>query len=91
MLAFPLRWNDCMAHWRDSARNVRFFFIDFRACFPLLLFLLHIRLWTFILALIATIFFATLERYGFSVIVFLRWLRSFVAGPRKIAKPWWKR
>jgi intracellular multiplication protein IcmT len=80
-----------MAHWRDSARNVRFFFIDFRACFPLLLFLLHIRLWTFILALIATIFFATLERYGFTVIVFLRWIRSFIAGPRKIAQPWWKR
>lgn len=80
-----------MAHWRDSARSVRFFFIDFRACFPLLLFLLHIRLWTFILAVVATAFFATLERYGFSVIVFIRWIRSFVAGPRKIAQPWWKR
>ena len=80
-----------MAHWRDSARNVRFFFIDFRACFPLLLLLFHIRLWTFILAVIATAFFAALERYGFSVTVFLRWLRSFVAGPRKIAQPWWKR
>jgi intracellular multiplication protein IcmT len=80
-----------MAHWRDSARNVRFFFIDFRACFPLLLFLLHIRLWTFVLAVIATAFFATLERYGFTLIVFLRWIRSFVAGPRKIAQPWWKR
>lgn len=80
-----------MAHWRDSARNVRFFFIDFRACFPLLLFLLHIRLWTFILAVIATAFFATLERYGFTVGVFLRWIRSFIAGPRKFAQPWWKR
>lgn len=80
-----------MAHWRDSARNVRFFFIDFRACFPLLLFLLHIRLWTFILAVIATAFFATLERYGFTPDVFMRWIRSFVAGPRKIAQPWWKR
>lgn len=80
-----------MAHWRDSARNVRFFFIDFRACFPLLIMILHIRLWTFILAVIATIFFTTLERYGFSVVVFLRWLRAFVAGSRKIAQPWWKR
>ena len=80
-----------MAHWRDSARSVRLFFLDFRACFPLLILLFHIRLWTFILAVIATVFFTALERYGFSLIVFLRWLRAFVAGNRKIAQPWWKR
>jgi len=80
-----------MAHWRDSARNVRLWLVDFRACFPLLIFLFHIRLWTFIVALVTTIFFAFLERYGFSVAVFLRYLRSFVAGPRKVAQPWWKR
>lgn len=80
-----------MAHWRDTARNVKFFFVDFRACFPLLFFLLHIRLWTFILAIVTTAFFATLGRYGFTVTVFLRWIRSYVAGPRKIAQPWWKR
>ena len=79
-----------MAHWRDSARNVRLWLLDFRACFPLLIFLLHIRLWTFILALFTTIFFTLLERYGFTLAVFARWLRSFVAGPRKIAQPWWR-
>ena len=79
-----------MAHWRDSARNVRFFFIDFRATFPLLLLLIHIRLYTFIFALIAIGFFSVLERFGFTPIVFLRWLRAYVAGPRKIAQPWWK-
>jgi intracellular multiplication protein IcmT len=80
-----------MANWRDSARNVRFWIIDSSACFPLLLFLLHIRLWTFTLAIIATIFLALLERYGFTLKVFGRLVRSFVAGPRKIAQPWWKR
>ena len=80
-----------MAHWRDSARNVRLGFIDFRACFPLLILIFHIRLWTFIFAVIATIFFTALERYGFTVAVFLRWIRSFLAGSRKIAQPWWKR
>ena len=80
-----------MAHWRDSARNVRLWFVDFRACFPLLVFFVHIRLWTFILAVLATLFFTALERYGFSVSVFLRWFRSFLAGPRKIAQPWWRR
>lgn len=77
-------------HWRDSARTPRFFFIDARAAFPLLLFLLHIRIWSFVLAVVATIFFAALERYGFSVTVFLRWVRTKLAGPRKVAIPWWK-
>lgn len=79
-----------MAHWRDSARNVRFFIIDYRATFPLLILLFHIRLWTFIFAVLATVFFALLERWGFTVAVFVRWLRSYIAGPRKIAQPWWK-
>ena len=79
------------AHWRDSARIPRFFLIDARSAFQLLLFLLHIRVWTFIFATVATIFFSVLERYGFTVAVFLRWLRSFLAGPRKMAQPWWKR
>ena len=80
-----------MAHWRDSARTVRLFFLDFRACFPLLLLIFHIRLWTFFLALFATLFFTALDRYGFSLSVFMRWIRAFLAGPRKMAQPWWKR
>lgn len=78
-----------MAHWRDSARRARFFLVDAQAAFPLVLFLLHIRVWTFVLAIVATIFFAALERYGFSVPVFLRWFRNFIAGNRKLARPWW--
>jgi len=78
------------AHWRDSARYPRFFLIDARASFPLLLFLLHIRLWTFLFAISVMAFFGMLERYGFSLTVFLRWLRSTLAGPRKVAIPWWK-
>lgn len=78
------------AHWRDSARQPRFFLIDARAAFPLLLFLLHITLWTFFLAVGVMVFFGMLERYGFSLTVFLRWLRSTLAGPRKVAVPWWK-
>ena len=78
------------AHWRDSARATRFFFVDYRAAFPLLLFLLHIKYWTFAAALITMVFLALLERFGFTVIVFLRFLRSKLAGPRKFSRPWWK-
>jgi intracellular multiplication protein IcmT len=82
---------DANTHWRDSARAARFFFVDARAAFPLLLFLLHMRLWSFILAIVTMLFFAILERYNFTVIVFGRWLRSFMAGPHKSSDPWWKK
>lgn len=78
------------ARWRDSARAARFFGIDARAAFPLFVFLLHIRLWTFFVAVLATVFFAALERYGFTLSIFLRWLRNIIVGKRKIACPWWR-
>lgn len=76
------------AHWRNSARHPRLFMMDAYAAFPLLLFLLHIRWWTFFLAIMAAIFFATLERFGFTIPVFLRLFRTFLAGPKRPARPW---
>jgi intracellular multiplication protein IcmT len=77
------------AHWRDSARPARFFIVDAQAAFPLLLFLLHIKVWTFLIAVSAMLFFTTLNRFGFSISVFLRVFRSFLAGKRKKSYPWW--
>lgn len=78
------------AHWRDSARVTRFFMIDSGASFPLLFFLIHITWWTFICAVLATVFFSVIAKFGFTVPVFFRWLRLMIAGPRKIAVPPWK-
>jgi len=78
-----------LVHWRDSSRNPRFYFLDAYACFPLIFFTLHIRQWTFGLAVLSTLFFAILERFGFTPPVFARWLRAFIAGPQKTATPWW--
>lgn len=78
------------AHWRDSARHPRFFLVDARAAFPLLLFVVHIRWWTFTVAVVSVIFFGLLERFGFTVPVFLRVIRGFIAGPRKVCVSWWK-
>jgi len=77
------------AHWRDSARDAKLFFIDAKATFPLVLFLLHITYWTLIVAVAMMLFFTVLNHYGFSVPVFLRWLRSTLAGRRKSSQPWW--
>lgn len=78
------------AHWRDSARPVKFFFVDVVAAFPLVLFLLNIAWWTFILSIVTTAFFTILGRYGFTIPVFGRWLQGFLGGSRKHAIPWWK-
>ncbi len=77
------------AHWRDSARTARFFFIDAKAAFPIFLFLIHIKLWTFIVAVSIMVFFTILNRFGYSVELFLRIFRSMLAGSRKVSIPWW--
>jgi intracellular multiplication protein IcmT len=77
------------AHWRDSARSIRFFIWDGQAAFPMVIFLMYMRIWTLVVALVTMIFFSVLNRYGFSPMVFLRWLRSSIAGKRKVAIPWW--
>lgn len=76
--------------WRDSARDARFFFVDANAAFPLVLFLLHIRWWTFLLAIVSILFFAILERFKFTVPIFFRWARSTIAGPIRVARPSWR-
>lgn len=79
------------AHWRDSARPARFWMVDARAAFPLFFFFIHIRMWTFLLVVFSMTFFSYVERKGYTVPVFLRWLRQWIAGPIKMARPWWRR
>ena len=77
------------AHWRDSARPVKFFMWDGRAAFPVVIFILHISWWTLGLTIVLIAFFSILNRYGFTPMVFFKWARSAIAGPRKMAIPWW--
>ncbi|OYV54536.1 MAG: phosphoesterase [Legionella sp. 21-45-4] len=77
------------AHWRDSARPARFFLVDARAAFAVFLFLIHIRIWTAVLVIVTAVFFGILEHFGFTVPVFLRWIRTCLAGDIKLSKPWW--
>lgn len=77
------------ASWRDSARSAKLWIFDASASFPLLILAFHITMKTFVFAVTAMLFFSGLRKYGFSVPVFLRWVRSTIAGPRKVAIPWW--
>lgn len=74
--------------WRDTARPAQFFGIDAFAVYPFLLFMLHMKWWTFILAIVAMIALAVLSRHGFTLPVFYRVVRSYLAGPARFAVPW---
>lgn len=78
------------AAWRDSARVPRFFVIDANAALPLVILLVHIRTWTFILAITTMAFFGVLERFQFTVPIFVRWVRSTLAGKVRVARPAWR-
>lgn len=77
------------ASWRDSARPARLWIFDYRTSFPLLLFLFHITTWTFVLAIGVMGFFSIIAHFGFTISVFGRAVRSWFAGRRKMATPWW--
>lgn len=81
---------DDSTHWRDASRSPRFFIMDYRAVLPLLLFLLHITWTTFAIAVFFVIFFSILERFRFTIPVFLRWLRCQFAGTYRASRPWWR-
>lgn len=78
------------AFWRDSARSPRFFMVDAMAAIPLVIFMLHIRMWTLYVAIGTMIFFGILERFNFTVPVFMRFARSFLAGSVRVARPAWR-
>ena len=64
-------------HWRNTQRQVRFFMLDARAFLAILLFLVHARLWTFILAIVVMLIFWIFERRG---LTFESSLRAYAAG-----------
>lgn len=77
------------AHWRDTARPVRFFILDYRTTFPVLI-LLYFPSWTVLCITVLVLgFFALLERWGFTLSVFGRYTRSLLSGSEKVALPWW--
>ena len=73
------------SHWRNTARPARFFMLDARACLVVLLFLVHVRLWTFLLMMSVFLLLGILERFGMTIPVALRRIRLFFIGPYRPA------
>ena len=77
------------ASWRDTARQPRLWIFNARALPPLLVAMFHITYVTVGFAIFVMICLQTMEYYGFTLPVFLRYVRSKSAGPRRSATPWW--
>ena len=67
-----------MAHWRNTMKDTRFFAFDAKAAGPFLLFLMHIRLWTLIVFIVALLVFWGLEKKGLSFSSSLRAFRVWL-------------
>jgi intracellular multiplication protein IcmT len=72
-------------HWRNTQKPARFFVLDARAFLAILLFLLHARLWTLVLAILVMIIFWFFERRGLTFEASLRALRAWVLGRHRPA------
>lgn len=75
-------------HWRNSMKPVRFFIFDARLALFFLVFILHMRMWTFGLFLFFCFFFWFLERRGLVFSAALLTFRTWILGKRRPAWLW---
>lgn len=66
--------------WRNGGITPNVWGLDAKCLFPFIPFLLHIALWTFVSALVCTIFFWALSYKGYSIEVALGKLRCWIVG-----------
>jgi len=74
-------------HWRNTMHTIGAFGVDARAAVPLLLFLGHVRWWSFWLAMGSTVFFCALCWAGLSLPACARRIRSRLVGRARPAVP----
>jgi len=70
------------AFWRDSARSPRFLIFSAYIAVPLLVFLFHIKWWTFIVLVLTIILMTVIEYFGYTPPVAVLALRSWMAGKK---------
>lgn len=66
-------------HWRNTAIQAHFFFLDASVALPILLWMVHMRQWTFYLAIGFMVVLWILDRKGFTPLANLLYLRARVA------------
>ena len=76
--------NDTGAHWRDSAWSPKFFVIDARAAFGILLVLFHPNWWTLGIAFLFVALLMILNYFKLPIGVVMRIMRSWLSGSKKM-------
>lgn len=66
--------------WRDTGRIARLGPFDGRASVAIMLWMVHMRVWTLIAAGALMVAFFMIERFGFTVAVLGRLLKTWLAG-----------
>jgi intracellular multiplication protein IcmT len=77
--------------WRNTMLPIRIYVADARALIPLMVVLVHVRLWTFYVALAGIVVFAVLEWLGLTFPAAVRTARRWIVGNRRSAIPTWKK
>ena len=72
--------------WRETHKRPRFLIFDGRIVALLLLMIMHMRIWTFALVVIAMLVLWFFERKGVSADSIVRFLRSSIVGRRRTAR-----
>lgn len=67
-------------YWFHSAKPVKFFIVDYRVSIFLVIFLLHMRFYTFILLILIFVVLLILEMNKLSVVNAFKRLRTILAG-----------
>lgn len=73
-------------YWRETHKQPRFLVFDGRVVLPILLSILHMRLWTVILAVVILGVLFFFDRKGISTDSILRYLRATFVGKRRTAR-----
>ena len=76
-------------NWQNTGREAKLWIFNSTTSFPVLLLMLNLSWNTFFLVIATMAVFFVLDYYGFNIRVFFRFVRSFLAGSRKVARPWW--
>lgn len=78
--------------WRDANKPVKTVFgLNPWLLLIFLITLFYFNLWTIILCIALTVFFAVVEYKGVPALMALRWVRSQITNRRKLIRPWWNK
>ncbi len=81
--------NSSGAHWRDTARRAKFFFVDAVIVWPIMICLASMSVKTLTLVGVSAILLIIMERYNFTLMRAYRYMFVCLAGPIRYRRGWW--